>query len=406
MIGPRLGERAERYAAVLELRAPEHDRTRVAREPCGLDREPRLAGARLAEHEHHPRAGIDRGREARELVAAASHRRRLGVAEQPAREPAPAARCRRRRIELASQHGLVQRAGRARRLAAQLIAQRIRADGELAQRLVLAPAAGEQAHQLPVRLLAGRLELDDAPQMSERAVVIAGRHRAGGDPQARVDEPVVQRTAPRGEQLGVRIVGTQHPAIQPERPLDDPQVGRRDPLLELGDVDPHRLAEPHDVLVEHRRALADHGAQVVECAVQVVRATLEVLVRPQPMDRLFAMHHVAGSQTHQLEQIRRSASPPCDRGNRLVVALDLEAPEQLDAQYRVHGRSDDTSTAMRCSGLQHLTALRRCEDRDNAHGACARNRVMNMTRMSSAHALEGGRGAAHVGRCGRRRRRA
>jgi hypothetical protein len=106
-------------------------------------------------------------------------------------------------------------------------------------------------------------------------------------------------------------------------------------LLERLHVDPSALGEPRHAAIEDGEIRGCHASQIVERAVEVVRAGLEVLVGPEAIDELLAVEDVPGRESERGEHLDRTSLPPGRRGNRVAPDFDAEPTKQEDARGRL-----------------------------------------------------------------------
>jgi hypothetical protein len=87
-------------------------------------------------------------------------------------------------------------------------------------------------------------------------------------------------------------------------------------------------------VIDVEPASAEDLAQVVEGAVEVVRAARRVLVRPQRVHRLLAGERAGRRERDELQEVRRPAPPPRVRGDGRLRPDHLEAAEEVELQRR------------------------------------------------------------------------
>src|SRR5260370_40143256 len=93
--------------------------------------------------------------------------------------------------------------------------------------------------------------------------------------------------------------------------------------------DPRLPVEPHHALVEACPVVADDLAQIMERAMEIACAFVEILLGPELVDDLLAMERAPRRQRQQLEEVGRPSPFPCVRRQQSAVSLDLEPAEQL-----------------------------------------------------------------------------
>ena len=130
------------------------------------------------------------------------------------------------------------------------------------------------------------------------------------EPEAGVDEALPEPFAPRREGVGVRIVREERASVELHGLRERVHRRARRRLLEGLDVDPHVLGETRHASIERRELRAGDAPQIVERAVQVVGARVEVLVGPQPIDQLFAMENPPRRQREGGQQLDGTSLPP------------------------------------------------------------------------------------------------
>ena len=83
------------------------------------------------------------------------------------------------------------------------------------------------------------------------------------------------------------------------------------------------------------------ATQIVQRAMQVVRARFEILFRPDPIDQLLAMQHASRRERERHEHLDRPPLRPRRSGHQLAVHLDGKPAEQKHARqyfWSRHGR--------------------------------------------------------------------
>jgi hypothetical protein len=81
-------------------------------------------------------------------------------------------------------------------------------------------------------------------------------------------------------------------------------------------------------------AAAEDLAEVVQRAVQVVRAARRILVGPERLDGGVAPERPSRRERDELEKVRRAPPPPCMGGDGRIRADHLEPPEEVELQHR------------------------------------------------------------------------
>src|SRR5262245_56877930 len=95
--------------------------------------------------------------------------------------------------------------------------------------------------------------------------------------EPRVDEALPQPLTPRGQRVRVRIVGQQYSLVELHGPRELVPDGARRAALEGVHVDPRPVRQPSDAAIQRGEIRAGDAPQIVERAVEVVRARVEAL---------------------------------------------------------------------------------------------------------------------------------
>ena len=116
-----------------------------------------------------------------------------------------------RRADLAARHALAQLAQRHARRAEASRAERDLGGVELAERIGATSTLGEEPHEQDVRLLGGRVDLEQAAQERDGAAASPQPAAARASGSAALGEARPQRRARRREPVGVRSSGQRSP---------------------------------------------------------------------------------------------------------------------------------------------------------------------------------------------------
>ncbi len=333
LLAERVREEGVRSARLRAADAAQDGGAAGLREPSAFDREPRLADSGLAEEDDRARPLLDERLEDEEQRATAADRARLARAEEPTRRAAGA-------VEDGSRLGgpdvaALDRAAQRARLVGRSEsgrAQRELAGVVLTERLGAQSAPREETHEQAPRVLRRGVHLDEPAE--ERDCELGVSLRAGGarERKDRFHEATAERLAARLEPGGVQVRRGEVAAVERDRlgPAPASSVPRR--VLEGIHVHPDVAPQRELAAIEVHPAAAEDLPQVVEGAMQVVRAARRVLLRPERVDRLIAREGTSRRERHELQEIGGAPPPPRVCGDRRVRADHLEPAEQVEPQ--------------------------------------------------------------------------
>src|SRR5688572_14882838 len=149
--------------------------------------------------------------------------------------------------------------------------------------------------------------------------------------RSRVDELLPEAFATGGERVRIRIIGKKWALIELDGMRECVLRVALHALLERFDIHPNRFMQTGDAAIERREVRVGDAPQVVQRAVKIVCASIEVFVGPHAIDELLAVHHASRSERESGEHFDGATLLPSGRRNGSALDLDGKPAEQEDA---------------------------------------------------------------------------
>ncbi len=318
-------------------RAPQHREAARLGQPGPLQRRPGGAGAGLAEEHHRPVAPRQqRLQPGHHALPAAQRGEPLPPEEAAGQAAGGVAGGVRPRPHLAAGDGVAQRLG-VHRGGAQAGGPLGRGAGVvLVERLGAVAVLGEEPHQEGVSLLAGGVGGEEAAQQRDGRRGVTPQGLLAGQRVGRLGEEGAEAAAVIVEPGAGLVVRRQVPAVEVHRgPVPLHAAGAHRALQQVR-VHPGLGGEGDRAVVHVHVPAAQHLAQVVEGAVEVVGAGGGILAGPERVVDHLARHGAAWREHQEGEQVGRPAAAPGGGRDGHPAPGHLEPPQQVDLEPRPH----------------------------------------------------------------------